>query len=204
VVTNNYILQGGGEHARVVVDCIHAQGGTIVGIFDPAYSGELFGVPQLGVYNNAFAPEACAIVAIGDNALRKKVVARTTHKFSNAVHPTVILSPRARIGLGNMLLHGSIIQAQTQIGNHCIINTGAQVDHDCNVGDYVHLAPGSVLCGCVTVGEGAFIGARAVVVPGKKIGVWATVGAGAVVLHDVPDYAVVVGNPGRIIKINKP
>ena len=33
-----------------------------------------------------------------------------------------------------------------------------------------------------------------------KIGKWVTVGAGAVIIKDIPDYAVVVGNPGRIIK----
>jgi sugar O-acyltransferase (sialic acid O-acetyltransferase NeuD family) len=103
-----------------------------------------------------------------------------------------------------MILHGVIIQAQSVIGDHVIINTGARVDHDCLVSSYVHLAPGVILCGNVTVGEGAFIGAGATVIPGKKIGAWSTVGAGAVVTKDVPDYAVVVGTPGRIIKTNKP
>jgi acetyltransferase EpsM len=35
-----------------------------------------------------------------------------------------------------------------------------------------------------------------------KIGKWATIGAGAVIINDVPDYAVVVGNPGKVIKFN--
>ena len=54
------------------------------------------------------------------------------------------------------------------------------------------------------VGEGTHIGAAAVVIQQVKIGRWSTIGAGAVVLRDVPDYATVVGNPGRVIKIKEP
>lgn len=196
------ILQGGGEHARVVLDCLLAQGVKVLGLFDPKYTGELFGVPQRGVYDSNTEPSAHVVVAIGNNIVRKRVVEKTNHKFTNAVHPSVIFSPYASMGVGNMILHGVIIQAQTKIGNHVILNTGAQVDHDCVINDYVHISPGAILCGTVAIGEGAFIGARAVIIPGKKIGAWTTVGAGAVVINDIPDYAVAVGNPARVIKFN--
>lgn len=199
---NKVILQGGGEHARVVLDCLQAQGSTVIGLFDPKYTGHLFGVPQLGAYDPAFTPEAKAIVAIGDNRLRKTVVAKTKHAFTNAVHPSVIASQYASWEEGSMLMHGVIVQAQTSIGKHTILNTGVKVDHDCVIGDYVHLAPGVTLCGSVTVGDGSFVGAGAVVIPGKKIGVWTMIGAGAVVISDIPDYAVAVGNPARIIRYN--
>jgi UDP-2-acetamido-3-amino-2,3-dideoxy-glucuronate N-acetyltransferase len=48
------------------------------------------------------------------------------------------------------------------------------------------------------VGEGAALGAGVVVVTGITIGAWAMVGSGAVVTKDVPDHALVVGNPARI------
>lgn len=48
------------------------------------------------------------------------------------------------------------------------------------------------------VKRGASIGANATVVCGHTIGAFAFIGAGAVVTRDVPDYALVVGNPGRI------
>ena len=83
-----------------------------------------------------------------------------------------------------------------------IINTGAQVDHDCAIANFVHIAPGATLCGNVAVGEGALIGAGAVILPGKRIGDWAIVGAGAVVTRDVPNFAVVAGNPAKVIKQN--
>jgi sugar O-acyltransferase (sialic acid O-acetyltransferase NeuD family) len=202
VEVNRTIIQGGGEHARVVLDCLLAQGANVIGLCDPKYSGTLFGVPQRGTYDPTFEPDALAVVAIGDNSLRKKVVERTNHRFRNAIHPSAIISPYASVGEGNMILHGAIVQAQTQIGNHVIINTGTQVDHDNVIDDFVHLGPGVVLCGTVCIGTGSFIGAGSVIIPGKKVGMWATVGAGSVVIHDVPDHAVVVGNPARIIRYN--
>ena len=201
---NKIILQGGGGHARVVLDCLLSQGATVVGIFDPKLTSHLLGVAPLGEYNPQVEPEALAIVAIGDNAIRKEVAERTKHLFTNTQHSSAIFSQHAQLGTGNVILHGSIVQALTKIGNHVVINTGAQVDHDCVVEDYVHLAPGARLCGNVRVGEGALIGAGAVVIPGKKVGAWATVGAGAVVISDIPDYAVAVGNPARIIKARTP
>ena len=199
-----YILQGGGEHARVVLDCLLAQGSEVTGLFDPKYSGgHLFGIPQLGRYDPAFEPDALAIVAIGDNALRRKVSGLTRQKFGNAIHPSTVLSAHSAWGHGCMILHGAIVQAQTQMGNHVILNTGCRVDHDCVIGDFVHIGPGAILCGTIQVGEGTFIGAGAIITPGKKIGSWVTIGAGSVVIDDVPDYALVVGNPGRIIKYVK-
>jgi sugar O-acyltransferase (sialic acid O-acetyltransferase NeuD family) len=205
VLKQKVILQGGGEHARVVVDCLIAQPNVdVIAIFDPKYSGMLFGVPQLGKYDPSFQKDARAIVSIGDNKIRKQVVALTEHEFTNAIHPSVIASPSAGFGDGNMFLHGVIIQSQAQVGNHVIINTGSRVDHDCTIGNYAHLAPGAILCGTVTIGEGAFVGAGAVVIPGKKIGAWAIVGAGSVVTRDIPDHAVAFGNPARIVKMLKP
>ena len=47
------------------------------------------------------------------------------------------------------------------------------------------------------VGHGASIGANATIVCGNNIGIFAFIGAGTVVTREVPDYALVVGNPGR-------
>jgi len=193
------ILHGGGEHARVVLDSLLSQPVEVLGIFDPKYSGELFGVKQLGTYDPNFDPVAKAIVSIGDNLLRKKATETMRHLFTSCVHSSAIVSSRATHGHGCMILHGSIVQALSKIGNHVILNTGVQIDHDCIIGDYVHVAPGAILCGAVQVGEGTLIGAGAIILPGRKIGKWATVGAGAVVTGDVPDDTTVAGNPARVL-----
>ena len=101
---------------------------------------------------------------------------------------------------GTVVMQGAVVQSCARIGNHCIINTAASVDHDCVIEDYVHISPNATLCGGVTVGEGSQVGAGAVVIPGIKIGRWSLVAAGAVVMKDVPDNVLVLGNPARVIK----
>ena len=62
---------------------------------------------------------------------------------------------------------GVVINADTAIGKHCIINTNASVDHDCVVEDFVHISPNSGLAGGVEVGEGSQIGIGASVIRGN-------------------------------------
>jgi sugar O-acyltransferase (sialic acid O-acetyltransferase NeuD family) len=200
VATDKIILQGGGEHAKVVLDGLLSDGAQVIAIFDPKYSGHLYGVPQRGTYDPAFTPEAKAIIAIGDNATRKRVALESKHNFISFIHSSAAVSKHARLGAGNMIMQGVVIQTDTIIGHHVIINTSASVDHDCVIEDYVHVAPGAILCGRVQVGEGALIGAGAVILPGISVGRWSIVGAGAVVTHDVSSEKIVAGNPARVIK----
>jgi sugar O-acyltransferase (sialic acid O-acetyltransferase NeuD family) len=97
-------------------------------------------------------------------------------------------------------MQGAIIQADAVVGKHCIVNTGASVDHECVLEDFVHISPHATLCGNVSVGEGAWIGAGATIIPGVKIGAWAVVGAGAVVVRDVEPHTVVAGVPAKVMK----
>lgn len=52
----------------------------------------------------------------------------------------------------------------------------------------------------VTIGDDVWLGRRVMIMPGVTIGNHCIIGAGAVVAKDIPDYAVVVGNPAKIVK----
>lgn len=71
------------------------------------------------------------------------------------------------------------------------------MNHDWRIGDAVHIAPGSHLCGGVSVGPGSFLGAGCVVTPGVRIGANAIIGAGSTVIRDVADGAKVSGSPAK-------
>jgi sugar O-acyltransferase (sialic acid O-acetyltransferase NeuD family) len=200
LLRDKILLHGSGDHARVVLDCLLEQQVNVIGIFDPKVTDPLFGIPQIGKYDPALFPGAKTVIAIGNNLIRKKIAEMSVHGFTKVVHSSALISSNTIIGEGSMILHRTTIQVNSKIGKHVIINTGAQVDHDCMVDDYVHVAPGAILCGTVSVGEGSFIGAGTVIIPGIKIGKWAVIGAGSVIIRNVPDYSVAVGNPARVIK----
>jgi UDP-perosamine 4-acetyltransferase len=74
------------------------------------------------------------------------------------------------------------------------------VEHDCEIGDHVHVSVGARLGGGVRVGEATLIGLGAIVRHGISVGRMSIVGAGAVVVDDVPDGVVVVGTPARVVR----
>lgn len=191
------ILYGASGHAKVIIDILETNGQKIDFIVDdnPALT-ELLGYEvrrNTGEYDEA-------IISIGSCEIRKKVVeSLQVNKYLTSVHPSAVVSPRATIDEGTVVMQGAILQSCAKIGKHCIVNTGASVDHDCEIGDFVHVAPHATVLGGVKVGEGSWIGAGAVVKQYITVGKNCMIGAGAVVLHDVPDGATVVGVPGKKI-----
>ncbi len=127
----------------------------------------------------------------------------------------------ARIGRDCVLGRGVFVDAGVQIGNAVKIQNYVSVFHGVTIEDGVFVGPHV----CFTndlfpravnpdmslkaaddwvlaetrIKAGAAIGANSTIVCGITIGRWAMIGSGSVVTKDVPDYALVVGNPGRII-----
>lgn len=199
------ILYGAGGHAKVIADMAEGTAWTIKGVIDTNKGGEHL----LAKYPIYLKPENLPlygasrwVVAIGSNAIRKKVVEEELRgkPFGIIQDKTAIVSPYVQIGEGTVIMPAAVINVDARIGKHCIINTAASIDHDCVLGDYVHISPNASLAGSVSVGEGTHVGIGATVIQGIKIGRWCTIGAGAVIIRDVPDGCTVVGNPGKIIK----
>jgi len=112
-------------------------------------------------------------------------------------HPSAVIAEDAIIGEGTQIMAGAIIGPEAKIGNQCIINANASIDHDNILEDGVEIAPGATLCGLVRVGQCAWVGAGATVLPMVKIGQGALVGAGSVVNKDVSEDTTVVGIPAK-------
>jgi len=200
----SYCIYGASGHSKVIVEIIEKAGDTIKGLFDDDPLKNMLLDYKVTDAKSIFQlPEVLWLVGIGKNEIRKKIVENHLLHYGIAIDPKAIISGRIEIGNGTVIMPGVCINSSTVIGKHSIINTNSSVDHDCNLGDYVHISPNSTLCGGVNVGEGVHVGAGAVIIPGIAIGKWATIGAGAVIINDVPDFATVVGKPGKIIKINE-
>ena len=195
-----YVI-GCGGHAKVVVATLLDAGYDVAAVFDDdsaRWGTTLSGIPIVGPIAAIKQRERFpAIIAIGNNRVRKEIAEGLDLEWLTVVHPKASFDASVELGEGTVVFCGAVIQPDTRVGDHAIINTAASVDHDCLIGDYVHLAPGVHLAGGVLVGEGAFLGIGSNVVPGVNIGPWATVGAGACVLRSVPREVVAVGVPAR-------
>lgn len=197
------LLFGASGHAKVIIDILKKNNIRVEKILDDEPKVDnIFGIP---VEKNRFDTTLCidAIISIGNNEIRERISRKFQFNYIKAIHPMAIVSEYALVGEGTVVMANAVINPDACIGRHCIINTGAVVEHDCQISDFVHISPNASLAGSVEVGEGTHIGIGACVIQGVKIGKWATIGAGAVIIRDVPDGSVVVGNPGKIIKIKK-
>ncbi|RIV74398.1 acetyltransferase [Flagellimonas aequoris] len=204
-------IYGAGGHSQVIRKVLELSNILVTDTFDDkpetAHNAYDNSTIEGGVRNDmdSFPHDGDpVIIAVGNNFQRAEIAQFLKSDFEKAIHPSAIIAENAEVGVGTVVFAGAIIQPNTKVGEHVIINTAASIDHDNIIGDYAHISPKAALCGHVEVGEGSHVGVGAVVIPKIKIGKWCTIGAGTVVIRDIPDYATVVGNPGRIIKIGNP
>ena len=197
-------LFGASGHCKVVIDIIQKSNLDVIDsiIDDNPNKDEINNIKIIKTPNYDFFKDKSLIISIGNNLIRKKIAGLISSNYLTAIHPNSIIATHVTIEKGSVIMAGAILNPNVKVGKHCIVNTGAVIEHDCFLSDFVHISPNAALAGNVFVGEGSQIGIGAVIIQGVKIGNWVTIGAGAVILNDVPDFAVIVGNPGRIIKYN--
>jgi UDP-perosamine 4-acetyltransferase len=209
-INSPVIIIGGGRHAKVLIDLLKQQSVSIIGIADPNMTGyTVLGVPIIGDDQVIFGFAADQIELVNGVGSTEDLGKRITvfeffkssgYHFATLIHPATVIGMQVEIGEGVQIMAGAIVQTSSRIGDNTMINTKVAVDHDCTIGPHVHLAPGVTLSGGVMVGEGTHIGTGATVIQNIRIGKNSIVGAGAVIIKDVPDNAVVVGVPGKVIK----
>lgn len=120
----------------------------------------------------------------------------------------------AKIGTNCNLCAHTLVESDVVIGNNVTVKSGVFLWDGTLIEDNVFIGPNATFTNDpmprskvypdafqgILVKRGASIGANATILPGITIGENAMVGAGAVVTKDVPEGAVVVGNPAKIIK----
>lgn len=201
------VLFGGGGHARVLLRIVRAHGREALGYAAPEPSGSAFGLPWLGpdeaVTRRPDVAHLVGAFGIGKNdaGARRMELLRALMasglRFPAWIAQSAEVHDAERIGDGTVVLSGAVVVTGASLGRACIVNTLASVDHDCVLGDDVHVAPGAVLCGGVRVGDHTLVGAGATVVPGVSIAAGTLIVAGATVTRSIDEPGRYGGTPAR-------
>ena len=150
-MTDGIVIVGTGAHARKL--WLYTK---MMGLRVRAYIDENPEAVSLSDDIPCFHPDMVAgcvsgqafIVAIGNPVARRKF----QEKYQSMgwvpmilVHPSVYVAKDARIGAGTVICANAVVETGSDIGAGGIVDVGVLVDHDCIVGEYCHLATGSVL-----------------------------------------------------------
>ena len=200
-------VYGAGRGGVTVKECLHMEGNSQVVCFvdDNPQRDSLDGVPVYHIsalseiQHQGVTTMACAIANAEARLRILRLCEGSGLDLMNVIHPRAYVSPTARMGKGNYVKAGAVIETNTKIGNCCIVDNGAVVAHDNVIEDGVHIAPGVSLGSSVRVGERAIIGIGAAISTGVRIGKSVIVSVGSAVIRDVPDLGVVEGVPAKMI-----
>ena len=203
---NKLLIIGASGHGRVAADIAMKMNRwqQIAFLDDDETIKFSMGIEVIGKSNDAFIyiSDYDIFVAIGNNKTREKIqsqLKKAGASIPTLIHPRATIGEKVEMGTGIMVMAGAVINCCSKIGEGCIVNTGATIDHDNVIEDYVHISPGVHIAGTVRVGKGSWMGIGSVVSNNVNIVNGCMIGAGAVVVKDITEAGTYVGVPVKKI-----
>ncbi len=206
------LIVGASGHGKVVAEAIELNGEyTIHGFIDSfkpvgekVLDYEILGTEDLisQLYDQGVTR---GIIAIGDNWTRFLLAEKIKRlvpgfEFITVIHPSVIISKTVTVGKGSVILASATLNAESKVGDFCILNTGVNFGHESEINDYSSLAPGVTVGGNVIIDTFSAICLGANIIHSIYIGMHSIVGAGALVNKDVENFRLAYGVPAKEIK----
>lgn len=203
------VIIGSGGHASSVIDILQQLNEwNIYGVVsvDLKKSESFQGIKVLGddtVFGELIHNQYAFVIAVGQilSSLTRVKIFKQLLELK-AILPVIIspdayIAKNATIGIGTMIFHRVVINANVQIGNNCIINNMSLIEHDTVIGSHTHISTGAIVNGKVNIGEHCFIGSGSVIANNTRICNEVIIGAGAVVVSDINVPGIYFGNPAR-------
>ena len=204
IIKNKLLIIGAGGHGKVIADiAVKMNKWKSIAFLDDNESRKDFaGIKVIGKCDKvlSYINDCDIFVAFGNNALREEFQEKLEAAGASIpvlVHPNAVIGAEVEFGAGTVVMAGVIINCCTKIGKGCIINTGATLDHDNTIEDYVHISPGANSAGTVKVGKSTWICSGSVISNNINICSGCIIGAGAVVVKDITEVGTYIGVPAR-------
>lgn len=201
------ILVGGGGHALSVLEMIEDHD-IFAGYVDLLPNAEM-PIPYLGNDEeviNKYSPLEYevhhAIVYAKDVNLRLRqymIQRYAEYKVATLRASSSVITNKSTIGDGSGIFLGAVLNKST-IGNNCIINTRAVLEHNSIIGNNVFVGPNATVCGNAKIGDNVLIGAGVVIRDDISICNDVVIGMGSVVVKDIMKPGLYVGIPAKFIK----
>jgi sugar O-acyltransferase (sialic acid O-acetyltransferase NeuD family) len=139
----------------------------------------------------------CAIGYPKDKKKFCEIILKKGGKFTNVIHPTVVMGENVKIGTGVILCPYVVIASDIRLGDFATINFLSSLGHDVEIREYCQVNANVSLNGSVRLKEGVSVGSNSVLIPGVVAEEFSVIGAGSVVLGKVDAYQTVFGSPAR-------
>jgi sugar O-acyltransferase (sialic acid O-acetyltransferase NeuD family) len=208
----NIFFIGGASQAKLCQHILEAQGHRVTHIYDAKGDVQLPGKCFKSSNEediDRFTRECDAFLVCigGDRGFQRAMWSERIAKVKpaiSAISPAAFIGDTVVFGRGLQIMPHVVVNQFSHIGDWCILDTNCTVDHECIVGNGVHVMGSATLAGKVLVGDYSSIGVSATILPGIKIGSNVQVYAGSVVTENVPDNALVAGAPAKVLSFRNP
>jgi sugar O-acyltransferase (sialic acid O-acetyltransferase NeuD family) len=201
---DNLLIIGASGHGKVIADIAikMKKWHKISFLDDNEKIKSSMGIEVIGKISDSikYLKDYDFFVAIGNNTVREKIQDKLVAIGASIpvlIHPEAVIGEQVEFGAGTAIMARAVINCSTRIGKGVIVNTGATLDHDNLIEDYVHISPGVHTAGTVKVGKGSWLGIGSVVSNNLTITSGCNIGAGAVVVKNINDIGTYIGVPAR-------
>ena len=211
------LLWGGRSKARVIIEMIseiYGSSAEVVAIFDktltkPTFNSNIKHYSQNFDINDVCKQSTHFIICMGGEHgyaryLTAKKLEEAGLKPLSLISKYCILDKLECVGSGLQAMPGAVAHKFSIIGDQCILNTNSTIDHECIIGNGVHIMGSASVAGCVKIGDYSTVGTNATILPNITVGKNVFIGAGAVVTCDISDNEVVVGVPAKFLRSFSP